>query len=370
MNSATVNSQNVTAQTAKIAIYGAGAMGTVLGAFLTQGGLQNVTLITRNKEHVDGMHKKGASIVCEGDGGKELNVKVRAITPDEMQGKYDVIFLMTKQRHNADILTSLLSYMHENTVVCTTQNGLPEPSVADVIGTERTYGAATSFGATFIGGGKVALTSKPQAMSMEVGGYQNNNAYAPLLAEILSYAGKPTNNVDFVKVNENLAGARWAKLAINAAFSGLSVVTGMTFGQVAKKRKTRKLALCVLRECMDVAKANGVKLAKMQGHDMEKLLGGKTAFKRFIAYMVLPFAMKKHKKLVSGMLKDVQNGKKCEIDFVNGAVVKAGKSVGVDTPFNAEIVQLVHAIENGQCEITYKNTDLFFRVLDYAGETL
>ena len=360
--------KNLTAQTARIAIYGAGAMGTVLGSFLTLGGLKNVTLITRNQAHVDGLNARGASLVCEGD-GKELNVKVQAITPEEMQGRYDVIFLMTKQRHNAEILENLLPFMHENTVVCTTQNGLPEQSVAEIIGTERTYGAATSFGATFIGGGKVALTSKIEGMSMEVGGYQNDNMHTPFLVEILSYAGKATNNENFVKATENLVGARWAKLSINAAFSGLSVVTGLTFGQVATKHKTRKLALCTLRECMDVAKANGVKLAKMQGHDMEKLLGGKTALKRFIAYLVLPFAMKKHKKLVSGMLKDVQNGRRCEIDFICGAVVKAGKAVGVETPFNAEIVQLVHAIENGLYEITYKNADLFFRVMDYAGET-
>ena len=349
---------SMTAKNAKIAVYGAGAMGTVLGAFLTKGGIQNVTLITRNKAHVEGMKTQGAMIECEAD-GKQISVPVKAITPDEMQGKYDVLFLMTKQRHNAQILTDLLPFMHKNTVVCTTQNGLPEASVAEIIGTERTYGAATSFGATFIGEGKVALTSKIEAMSMEVGGYQNDNSKTPLLTEILSYVSKATGNLHFVKATDNLLGARWAKLAINAAFSGLSVVTGLTFGEVAKKHKTRKLALQVLRECIDVANASGVKLATMQGHDLEKLLGGKTAFKRFIAYMVLPFAMKKHKKLVSGMLKDLQNGRRCEIDFVNGAVVNAGRSVGVQTPINEQIVRLVHDIENGLYEITYKNTDLF-----------
>ena len=87
-------------------------------------------------------------------------------------------------------------------------------------------------------------------------------------------------------------------------------------------------------------------LAKMQGHDMEKMLGGKTPIKRFIAYMVLPFAMKKHKKLVSGMLKDVQNGRKCEIDFINGVVSKEGARVGVETPLCDKVVELVHGIEN------------------------
>ena len=346
------------AKEARIAIYGAGAMGTVLGVLLKKGGLENVDLITRNAEHVAGMRRDGATIVCEAD-GVEINERVNAVLPSEMQGQYDVIFLMTKQRYNAETLTALLPHLKEDGAVCTTQNGLPEPSVAAVVGTHRTYGAATSYGATFIGGGKMALTSKLQAMSIEFGGYQNAGEKAGLIAEILSYAGSAVGNEQFVKKSDNLLGARWSKLAINAAFSGLSVVTGLTFGEVAKKKKTRKLALGVLRECMDVANTAGVKLAPMQGHDMEKMLGGKTPIKRFIAYMVLPFAMKKHKKLVSGMLKDVQKGRKCEIDFVDGVVCKEGARVGVATPLCERIVEIVHGIENGLYEIDYKNTDFF-----------
>ncbi len=346
----------MTANQARIAIYGAGAMGTVLGALLTKSGLK-VDLITHNKTHVEGLNRHGAQIVCIAE-NKELSIPVRAITPQEMLEEYDVMFLMTKQRNNAEILTFLQPYLSAEGIVCTTQNGLPEQSVAAVIGEQRTYGAATSFGATFIGDGKVALTSKMEAMSMEIGGYQNDGAKLPLLQEILSYAAKQTNK-NFVSVTDNLLGARWAKLAINAAFSGLSVLTGMTFGEVAKKRKTRKVALGVLRECMSVAKAQGVTLAKMQGHDMEKLLGGKTLIKRFISYMVLPLAMKKHKKLISGMLKDVENGRKCEIDFINGIVVKEGEKVGIETPLCAQIVEIVHGIENGLYETSYKNMDFF-----------
>ena len=110
---------------------------------------------------------------------------------------------------------------------------------------------------------------------------------------------------------------------------------------------------------MDVAKAAEIKLAPMQGHDMETLLGGKTPIKRFIAYMVLPFAIKKHKKLLSGMLKDVQRGRKCEIDYVDGVVVKEGVRVGVETPLCKQIVEIVHGIENGLYEIDYKKVDFF-----------
>ena len=346
---------------AKIAVYGAGAMGTVLGALLTKGGLKNVTLITRNSAHVQGLKTQGATILCKAD-NTQFTVPVYALTPQEMLDngeKYDVVFLMTKQRGNAEILQTLLPHLHEDSIVCTTQNGLPELSVAEIVGNERTYGAATSFGATFVGEGIVELTSKLQAMSMEVGGYQNDNAKAEQLTQILSYAGKAIRKEDFAAATDNLLGARWAKLSINAAFSGLSTLTGLTFGQVAKKKKTRKLALGILRECMSVAKASGVTLAKMQGHDMEKLLGGKTPIKRLIAYMVLPFAMKKHKKLLSGMLKDVENGRKCEIDFINGVVCKEGEKVGVETPLCRQVVEMVHGIENGLYEIDYKNTDFF-----------
>ena len=343
----------------RIAVYGAGALGTVLGTLLTMGGLENVHLITRNQDHLKGLKEEGATIVCTAEDDKELKGKVIALSPQEMQGKYDVVFLMTKQKNNEEIAKFLLPYLHEESVVCTTQNGLPEESLAGVLGNERVYGAATSYGASFIGGGKMALTSKFEGMAMEIGGYQNDNSKTQLLVDILSYMGKAVGKEDFAKGTDNLLGARWSKLSINAAFSGLSVVTGLTFGEISKKRKTRKLALKILRECMDVAEASGVELAKMQGHDMEKMLGGRTPVKRFIAYMVLPFAMKKHKKLVSGMLKDIQNGRKCEIDFIDGVVCKEGARVGVATPLCDQVVEIVHGIENGLYEIDYKNTDFF-----------
>ena len=96
----------------KIAVYGAGAMGTVLGALLTKGGLENVTLITRNKAHVHGLKTQGATILCRAD-NTQFTIPVYALTPQEMveRGeKYDVVFLMTKQRNNAEILQTLLPH--------------------------------------------------------------------------------------------------------------------------------------------------------------------------------------------------------------------------------------------------------------------
>ena len=341
----------------RVAVYGAGAMGTVLGSFLTEAGVA-VDLISRNALHVDGLKANGAVVECSADGVKK-KIAVNALLPSEITEKYDVVFLMTKQRENAEIANFLQDKLTDDGVVCTTQNGLPEGKIAEILGNEKTYGAAVSFGATFVGGGMVELTSKLSSMSMEVGGYLNDNGKVGVLCELLNKVGTVCGNENFAKPAENLAGARWSKLTINAAFSGLSVVTGCTFGEIAKRSQSKKLALGVIRECVAVAKAHGVKLAPLQGHDIEKLLGGNGFFAQKKAEFLLPIAMKNHKLLVSGMLKDVQRGRKCEIDFINGAVVEQGKLVGVPTPICEKIVEIVHGIENGLYEISYENLDFF-----------
>lgn len=337
----------------RIAIYGAGAMGTVLGALLSDCGLDaEVDLISRNRSHIEAMKRHGAHIVCKAD-RHEFTVKVNALLPEETEGKYDVIFLMTKQRDNAKLAELLKCLLAEGGIVCTTQNGLPEESVASVIGAERTYGAVCAWGATFIGEGRAELTSARSAMSMELGCFSGAGEKLGELKEILECSGIG------ISVTRNLLGARWSKLSVNAAFSGLSVVTGLTFGEIAKRRKSRRLALGILRECFAVGRAAGIKPEKMQGHDMERLLGGEGFWKTRKALFLLSIAMRKHKRLVSGMLKDVERGRKCEIDYINGVVCRYGDRYGADTPLCDRVVDLVHGIENGLYEISYKNVDFF-----------
>ena len=110
----------------RCAIYGAGSLGTVLGALMTKGGA-NVELINRNKAHIEALKENGATIT----GTIELNIPVTANTPDEMSGQYDVILLMTKQLMNREVVTFLNPYLSENGVIVTLQNGLPEPLIAE-----------------------------------------------------------------------------------------------------------------------------------------------------------------------------------------------------------------------------------------------
>ena len=327
----------------RAAIYGAGAMGTVLGAHVARAGKQ-IDLITRNVSHVNALNSSGAQI----GGTVDFTVPVTALTPEEMTGEYDIIFLMTKQRENVKICELLRKYLKPDGAICTMQNGLPEPSVASVVGDSRTLGCAVSWGATFKGEGRAILTSSPEKLTFSLGAYSVNNPNLVKAAELLSCMGK-------VNIEQNFIGARWAKLAINSAFSSLSAITGLTFGEVATNPKTKKIALSMLNEAFAVAELSGVKLEKIQGHDIIKIYRCRGGVKRLIALKLLPLAMKNHKDIVSGMYYDLIAGKKCDIDYINGVIAGYAKKCGQPVPLNDKVLEIAHKIENCELEISTDN---------------
>lgn len=330
----------------RILIYGAGAMGTVLGAFLSAGGVR-ADLVTRNISHVEALRERGARIV----GGADFTAPVNAFTPQDMSGEYDVIFLMTKQRDNPGTLAYLKGYLSADGVVCTLQNGLPEDSVAAVVGKDRCLGCAVSWGAEIRESGVAALTSERKKMSFALGSPYGANARIDGVAEILQRAGR-------VEKSDNFLGARWAKLAVNSAFSSISAITGLNFYEVASKRPYNGLALKMLNEAFAAAEAGGVTIAPIQGHDIVKIYRCSGGLKRAFSTALLPLAMRGHRNIVSGMCRDLLAGRKCDIDFVNGAVARAGAEYGVPTPLNDKVIEIAHAIEDGGLQVCAENAYL------------
>lgn len=325
----------------RAAIYGAGAMGTALGAFIAESGRQ-IDLISRNREHVKALRRDGANIV----GSVNKAVQVNALLPEEMTGKYDLIFLMTKQRENSEICKFLNDYLADNGVICTTQNGLPEPSVSRVVGADRCLGCAVSWGATRRKAGVVEITSDKKRFTFALGAltrFLGMDEKIELVKSYLECMGKVT-------VEENFLGARWSKLAVNSAFSALSALTGMTFGEIARGKKTRKLALDLLNEAFLVADKCGVTPEKIQGHDIAKIYDcrNKGSFGKKLALYLLPLAVKRHAKLISGMYSDLKDGKKSDIDFINGFIAHTGKKFGASTPLNSNVLLLAHKMEKGE----------------------
>ena len=332
----------------RCAIYGAGSLGTVLGAYMTKNGAP-VDLINRNRAHVEALNRNGAVI----SGKVSMTVPVHALTPDEMSGTYDVIFLMTKQLHNREVVTQLLPFLKEDSVIVTLQNGIPEPLIAEIAGEKRTVGVVVEWGATLKGPGECELTSDPDSLSFHMG----------------KMSGIPDARLEQVKdllekmcpvdMEENLMGVRWSKLLINATFSGLGSVMGGTFGDVSGCAEGRRIAARCIKECIDVGQAGGVRFAPVQGKNITALFYYRNPLKRAFSRMLIPVAMRKHRLIEPSMLQDLKKGKPCEIDAINGVVCDWGRKYGVPTPVNDRIVEIVRKEESGKLKPSPENLKLF-----------
>lgn len=332
----------------RAAIYGAGSLGMILGAFITKNG-GRIDLINRNKAHVEAIRKNGAVVT----GTVNFTQKVDVYTPEEMTGKYDIIFLMTKQLQNREVVTFLKDFMTPDGVIVTLQNGIPEMLISEIVGEDHVLGCTVAWGATKTGDGVCELTSEPDSLTFSLGSTSPTpNGHIKDVKALLELMGP-------VETEDNFIGTRWSKLLINAAFSGMSVVLGCTFGETVSQLPQRKVVQAIMKECMDVCKKGGIRIEPVQGKDIVKLFDYSNPVKKAVSLILLPFAIKKHKLLKASMLQDIENGKKTEVDSINGSVCAYGRKVGCPTPMNDKVVEIVHKIEDGELTPSFDNLKLF-----------
>lgn len=332
----------------RIAIYGAGSLGTILGAFITQKGTP-IDLVNRNKAHVEALQKYGATIT----GTLNFNQKVTAYTPDKMSGIYDIIFLMTKQQYNHEVVTFLKDFLAKDGVIVTLQNGLPELLISEIVGEDRVLGCSVAWGATMVSPGVSELTSSPDSLTFSLGSISSKpNKKIENVKELLEMMGP-------VEIDTNFIGSRWSKLLINSSFSGMSAVLGSTFGEAAKNKASRKIVQGLIKECIDVCAKGGIKIELIQGKDIVKLLDYNGPIKKAISNFIIPIAIKKHSNLKASMLQDLEKGKKTEVEAINGVVSAYGRKVSHPTPLNDKVVEIINRIEAGELTPSFDNLKFF-----------
>ena len=332
----------------RVAIFGAGSLGTILGAYITKAG-EKIELINRNKAHIAALRENGAQVV----GTVQFTQPVVAYTPDEMSGVYDIIFLMTKQQQNSEVVQMLNNFIAPDGVLVTFQNGLPEVQIAEILGEQRVLGCTVAWGATLQAPGVCELTSAPDALSFSLGAVtEKRNAHFAKVKELLELMGA-------VEVEDNFIGTRWSKLLINAAFSGMSAVLGCTFGEAAGPRASRRVVQALIKECIDVCRAGNIRIEPVQGKDIVKLLDYSNSLKKAFSFFIIPIAIRKHAKLKASMLQDLEKGKPTEVDAINGAVSDYGRKVGRPTPMNDRVVEIIHKIEQGELKPSVDNLKYF-----------
>jgi 2-dehydropantoate 2-reductase len=271
------------------------------------------------------------------------------------EGKYDLCILATQPPNVEEAARTALPHLVDDAEVVVLQNGLCEERIAAIVGDHRVIGAIVAWGASMPEPGKYERTA--------AGGFQIGRLSGEI-DDALKHVAELLEAVGPVTLTQNLRGARWSKLALNCAVSALGTIAGERLGPLVRVRRYRRLALEAMTECVDVAKAEGVKLEKVAGtldldwialSDEDRAARGSAALTA--KHMLLLAVGLRYRRMRSSMLAAIERGRTPAIDFLNGEVVARGGKHGVATPVNARIVKTVWAIAKGELTSSRETLD-------------
>ena len=305
----------------RVAVLGAGAMGSLFGSQLAEGGL-GVTLIDIWREHVDAINNDGLRIV--GHRG-ERRVTVTATADAASCGAADVVLVQCKAASTTAAVRNALDagLFHDDSVAISFQNGLGnEEMIAEVIGTERVLGGVTPQGASIEGPGCIhSYADLPSQIGEMEGGVSER---ATAIARAFSEHGLETT--PSLHIRHDI----WKKLMVNVGVSAMSGIANLTIGAAIAIPELRRMCYGAVAEAVPVACADGVEMSHEESREVLDVVTG-------------PGGTGANK---SSLCVDILNRRPTEIDVINGAVVTRGERYGIETPINATLVALVKGIES------------------------
>lgn len=324
----------------KIAVFGAGAIGSYLGWKLSQTN-HTVTLIARGA-HLAAMQEKGLALRAA---GPDEVIKVNAVPSGAPLPPQDLVLLCVKAHTLPSVTAQVTPLLHGSTMVMPVVNGIPwwyaygapvpmEPpylqsvdpggAVWKAIGPERAIGCVPYVGVS---------VPEPGVVALSVDGYNEfpvgepngeESARIRAVAELFKEAGITT------AITPTIRALIWKKLLGNVTTNPISVITGATMEQMLTYSPTTALTRAIMEETLAVAKAAGVDVTvdlEERIHTLSKLGDFKTS-----------------------TLQDYEAGRPLEIAPITGAVLEMAELLGVATPHLATVYQLVSAIADRHAE--------------------
>lgn len=314
----------------KLAIIGAGAMGSLLAYFLCE--QAEVWLIDAWQEPIEIINRHG--LRYERDGVESVRYPHAATDPAAV-GPCDAVLVLVKAHQTAwaaeqarsllvqaqqptDDLPSPGSSLQPSAVCVTLQNGVGNRELlAEYLGEASVGQGVTALGATLLGPGRV----RHAGQGATTFGSAPNQAQMVVLAQLFSSCSLPAT------LSDDIDGLVWGKLVVNAGINALTALLRVPNGALPAHLETRVLLDQVVAEAVAVAAARGTALpyADPLAHVLH--VAETTGANR------------------SSMLQDALRGSPTEITTINGAIVREGQRLGVPTPINALLVALVQALD-------------------------
>lgn len=298
-----------------ITIIGTGALGSLLAFYLSSVQTHTVWMVGSWAEQIAAIQSRG--LVCLH--GQQTEQRMVRVTSDpEQVGACDIALVLVKSGQTATAIERILPLMHASTLVITLQNGLGNyEKLTQAFGEERVVQGVTMLGATMLEPGRIRHAgSGPTYFA----GTAAQSARLTELVALFQAAGMVAEQ------RSDVEALIWGKLVINVGINGLTALLRVPNGALLERASAQALLTELVTEAVAVAHARGIALP---GDPLAQVLAvaRATGANR------------------SSMLQDIERGVPTEIAAINGAIVREGKRLGIETPYNRAVTLLIEAIE-------------------------
>ena len=340
--------------TQPILIWGAGAIGGVLGAYWARAGVP-VLMVDIVAEHVQACRSTGLNITGPVEQFRQV---VPAVLPDQVQGQYGIIVLAVKAQATQAALTMLEPHLAPGGYVLSAQNGLNELAIARAVGAQRTMGCFVNFGADWLGPGEILFGNRAAVVVGEIdGSVQERTRQMHRHLSVFEPGAVLTDNI---------WGYLWGKLAYGSMLFATALNTDSMSENFADPRRFVVFDQ-LAREVMAVASVRGITPVGFNGFDPACFAPGASDAGARGSIAALAEFNRHTAKTHSGIYRDLAVRKrKTEVDPQIGVIAELGREAGVPTPAITCLVSLIHDIEDGRRPMSSETFGILGKVCQAA----
>lgn len=329
----------------ELLIWGAGAIGGTIGAYLIQAG-HTVTFVDRDADHVAAINRTGLTITGP---IAEFTVTAPAFTAEALTGQFDTILLCVKAQDTADATHMLAPHLSPDGAVVSVQNGLNELVISDIVGPARTVGSFVNFGADYLEPGVIMYGGRGAVVVGEIDGARTARVER-LHRTLLDFEPNAV-------ITENIWGYLWGKMAYGAQLFVTALTNESIAGALADPAY-RAIYIAIAQEVLRVATAQGVTPEAFNGFNPLAFMPDTAPDVSLRSLDDMVLFNSKSAKTHSGIWRDLAVRKRrTEADAQLGPIVTFGAQHGVATPLTARTIAMIHEIEDGGRAMELANLD-------------
>lgn len=314
----------------KIAVIGAGAIGSVAAAYLSKSG-QDVTLIGKPEQAAvitrEGLNVRGVR--------SDENIKLKALP--RLDQIYDLVIFTVKTQDLQDAIDANRKFLDKG-ILLSTQNGVQADHILQKnFPKERIISSIVMFGATYMQPGAVTFNFEGDWIIGKPFGVNDDNVQKT--ADVLKTAFH-------VVVTSEIVGMKWLKLFVN--FNNcLPAVIGRSMQETFSDLEFCRLSVLLLKEGMEIIRAADIKLVSLPQFPAERIMGLVTMpVEQAVGIINKTLTTLSKEPLYGSILQSIMRRRASEIEFINGEVVRLAQRIGKDAPLNRKIVEMVHKVES------------------------